>query len=131
MNVCLNLLEESCLTISGHLHSEMCDFPFEYNGVTYNECTWDWPPLLERNDARNVHLNEILDFEDESDLYTEDAGAWCMYHSKLSKTKNDTFTGRGKCGPNCPIPSKPEGIWNNLNSISAAAITLTHKQPRR
>ena len=88
---------------SGQVINEMCEFPFTYMGITYNECTWDWPPILSSIDGINFDLKDIL--EDEG--YT-DAGAWCMF--RYWKNENTTGIGRGKCGRNCPIPPKPEGI---------------------
>ena len=130
MNLNLSISEESCLTISGDGVSvgvsdsdtnadsyEMCEFPFEYNGVVYNECSWDWQPQFEESDKRNADLNDILDFDfydrpiknledkqffqspDET-TYKKPVGAWC-------KWKNGDHYGRGKCGPNCPIPKRP------------------------
>merc|ERR1719264_318531 len=78
--------EDSCLVVSGDGSYEMCDFPFEYNSITYNECTWDWPPFSD----------------------PKDAGAWCKWN-------NGTEYGRGKCGSNCPIPTKPEGDCLTIN----------------
>ena len=101
---------------------EMCEFPFEYNGVVYNECTWDWQPVFEENDEKNADLNRFLDFDDNDErpyewqderlfqsynesTYKKPVGAWC-------KWKNGGYSGRGKCGPNCPIPKRPEGKLN-------------------
>ena len=94
--------EDSCLSVSGEGSYEMCHFPFEYNGNTYNECTWDWSPLLKSRAGEKLYFEQFLDFEDESEVESTDAGAWCMW-------KNGNKSGRGKCGTNCKIPKKPEG----------------------
>ena len=68
-----------CVTVSGAAPSLPCIFPFRFNGVTHNKCTWD-----------QAHLTEHK--------------AWC---STLVDETGHHVGGQGKwgnCGPGCPIP---------------------------
>ena len=69
-----------CTTVSGAAPNLPCIFPFRFNGVTHNKCTWD-----------QAHLTEHK--------------AWC---STLVDETGHHVGGQGKwgnCGPSCPIPS--------------------------
>ena len=68
-----------CVTVSGAAPSLPCIFPFRFNGVTHNKCTWD-----------QAHLTEHK--------------AWC---STLVDETGHHVGGQGKwgnCAPGCPIP---------------------------
>ena len=68
-----------CVTVSGAAPNLPCIFPFRFNGVTHNKCTWD-----------QAHLTEHK--------------AWC---STLVDDTGHHVGGQGKwgnCGPGCPIP---------------------------
>ena len=68
-----------CTTVSGASPNLPCIFPFRFNGVTHNKCTWD-----------QAHLTEHK--------------AWC---STLVDETGHHVGGQGKwgnCGPSCPIP---------------------------
>ena len=65
----------NCTTISGPNPNAMCIFPFEFNGITYHQCT-------------------IADI-DEGDL------PWC---STLIDDSGVHIKGNwGNCGPNCSV----------------------------
>jgi len=69
-----------CTTVSGASPNSPCIFPFRFNGVTHNKCTWD-----------QAHLTEHK--------------AWC---STLVDETGHHVGGQGKwgnCGPTCPIPT--------------------------
>ena len=69
-----------CVTVSGASPDLPCIFPFRFNGVTHNKCTWD-----------QAHLTEHK--------------AWC---STLVDETGHHVGGQGKwgnCGPGCPIPT--------------------------
>jgi hypothetical protein len=69
--------EPDCLTDGGADPGRPCALPFLFNGITYNECSWE---------------------------QAEDDKAWC---STLVDGDGLHVSGRGKwgsCGPGCPIP---------------------------
>lgn len=69
-----------CVTVSGASPNLPCIFPFRFNGVTHNKCTWD-----------QAHLTEHK--------------AWC---STLVDGTGHHVGGQGKwgnCGAGCPIPT--------------------------
>merc|ERR1711909_55370 len=71
-----------CTTVSGASPNLPCIFPFRFNGVTHNKCTWD-----------QAHLTEHK--------------AWC---STLVDETGHHVGGQGKwgnCGPTCPIAPEP------------------------
>ena len=90
-----------CVTVSGAAPSLPCIFPFRFNGVTHNKCTWD-----------QAHLTEHK--------------AWC---STLVDETGHHVGGQGKwgnCGPGCPIPTDDR---NKGSGIIAPGKTLTFSYP--
>ena len=78
-----------CVTISGADPNLPCIFPFRFNGVTHNKCTWD-----------QAHLTEHK--------------AWC---STLVDETGHHVGGQGKwgnCGPGCPIPPDDRGKGSGI-----------------
>jgi len=72
-------VETICVTASGASPHKPCIFPFKFNGVIYNECTW-----------KSAHLTEHK--------------PWC---STLVDDTGHHVGGQGKwgnCGSGCPIP---------------------------
>ena len=71
--------KQICVTDSGATAHQPCIFPFQFNGVLYNECTWTSAHLTE-------HKPWCSTFVDESGHHVGGQGKW------------------GNCGPGCPIP---------------------------
>ena len=71
MEIPLNLLAESCVTLAGpYTRSEKCVFPFTFYGVTYYSCVREQPP-------------------------------WCATKVDENGTLFDTHTHTGDCSPEC------------------------------
>ena len=90
-----------CVTVSGASPNLPCIFPFRFNGVTHNKCTWD-----------QAHLTEHK--------------AWC---STLVDETGHHVGGQGKwgnCGPGCPIPTDDR---NKGSGILAPGKTWTLNYP--
>jgi hypothetical protein len=68
----------NCSTVSGANPNAMCIIPFEFNGITYHQCT------TAGNDKNDI-TPWCSTLGDDSGEHVDEAGNW------------------GNCGPNCPI----------------------------
>ena len=72
--------EQICITDSGASAHKPCIFPFKFNDVVYNQCTWVSADLTEHKPWCSTEV-------DETGEHKGGRGKW------------------GNCGPGCPIPS--------------------------
>ena len=68
-----------CHTISGPAAKKPCSFPFRYNGVTYDKCTYD---------SADGNIPWCSTLVDDNQNHVPGGGHY------------------GDCGPNCPLPGK-------------------------